>query len=142
MAYAHDPISTERRRSNRARRLGPNAACALCGETNPDALSLQRRSVLEVHHVAGRANDEELTVVVCLNHHGRLSAAQHDAGVFRDPTAGSVLGRVINAIRSLATFAELLPDFLHRVASVLEQLVELLDASLPQWRTLPLVGDL
>ena len=90
-----DPIGNDVRKLRRARRLGPGAACVICGEANRDQLKRMSRSLLERHHLAGRANDPELTVVVCLNHHARLSEAQRDSGVdlHEDPSRPRRSGR-------------------------------------------------
>jgi hypothetical protein len=76
---------------------------------------------LERHHVAGRTNDMELTAVVCLNHHARLSEAQRDSGVdlAADPGRPPVR-RTSGLLRGLADFAELLVPSLRRHADELD----------------------
>ena len=64
------------RQERAARRLPPGAACAQCGETDP--------VLLELHHVAGRANDQDLVVVLCLNHHRLQTVSQTAAGIDLD----------------------------------------------------------
>jgi hypothetical protein len=149
MTYEADPIRADARRARQRRRLGPDAACILCGVPDPEQLTTMRRTLLEEHHLAGRANDEQATVVVCLNHHAVLSNGQRDAGVF-DPTigpglfdadtAGSLLGRVVNALRSLAVFTHQLTGLFGRLADLLEHLGERLDDTCSGWRATKLLG--
>jgi len=62
--------NSERRRQRALERLGTNTPrCVVCGFDNPLAL--------ELHHIAGRAYDDEL-VPVCRNCHRVLSDAQRD----------------------------------------------------------------
>ena len=63
-------LNRERRKQRAFERLGTNTPrCAVCGFDNPLAL--------ELHHIAGRAYDDEL-VTVCRNCHRLLSDAQRD----------------------------------------------------------------
>lgn len=107
-----DPIGSAARQRTRARRLGPEDTCALCGEVNPAALTTAHRSLFERHHVVGQANDGELTVVVCRNCHAVLSEGQRTYGVpLREPTA--FLERLYAVLRALgALFLELGPRLL------------------------------
>jgi hypothetical protein len=134
-----DPVATAARQAARTRRLGPDAACACCGLTDPVALTRQRRRRrLEEHHAAGRANDTGLVVVLCLNCHASISEHQRDAGLFTtddDPTC--VLERLARALASLATFADHLAGALRRWAEQLLTLVADLDRDHAAWRSLP-----
>ena len=63
-------LRRERRRQRVLERLGSNnPRCVVCGYDDPH--------VLQRHHIAGRAFDDE-SVVVCANHHGPLSDWQKD----------------------------------------------------------------
>ncbi len=63
-------IRREARRQRAIERLGTkNPTCAFCAESDP--------IVLERHHLAGRAYDED-TIIVCRNHHRKLSDRQND----------------------------------------------------------------
>jgi hypothetical protein len=116
-----DPIGDDVRKQRRRRRLGDNAACAICGETDRDLLTRVSRSLLERHHVAGRANDAELNVVVCLNHHAKLSEAQRDSSVDLSADPGQPpVRRTAGLLHGLADFAELLAPSLRRHADVLD----------------------
>jgi hypothetical protein len=64
-------IKREQRKQRRLAALGTNnPRCGCCGET--------RWECLEVHHVAGRAHDENATVVLCANCHRLVTQAQKD----------------------------------------------------------------
>jgi hypothetical protein len=103
-----DPIGDDVRKLRRARRLGPDAACVVCGETNSEQLRRISRSLLEQHHLAGRANVSELTVVVCRNHHAQLSEAQRSSGVnLRGGAPRGPGARAAALLRGLADLAEL-----------------------------------
>jgi hypothetical protein len=100
-----DPIGDDLRKLHRSRRLGAHAACVICGEQNPPALRRVPRSLLERHHLAGRANDPGLTVVLCLNHHALLSEAQRDSGV--DLRRRTPSNPMLRAAAQLNGFADL-----------------------------------
>jgi hypothetical protein len=125
-----DPMDSLIRRERKVRRLPPNAACAFCGETNP--------LVLEVHHIAGVANEAEATVVLCLNHHRTQSADQKAVGV--DLDAGrerTVLDRVVAWLRGLGLFFTGLAKSCWEMADRLAAFSVGLDANYPGWRTMP-----
>lgn len=137
--YDHDPIQTEARRARRRARLGPNPRCLLCGYGEPEALTVAdgevRRWVLEEHHVAGRKNDPDLTVLLCLNCHRVITEACRRAGVQLNPPA-TLLHRVIALLRGIAAFLPDLAERCHEVAQMIESLIERLDEAFPPWRTL------
>ena len=86
-----DPIKAAARQARAQRRVGEGAICA-CGEARPEALitgrkkticftcdALQRgKSLLEAHHVAGRANSPVTFEVPINDHRADLSVAQYD----------------------------------------------------------------
>jgi hypothetical protein len=137
-----DPIQNEARRARQARRLPPNAACALCGETDPAVLrqaSLQPSTLglLQMHHVLGEANDEEVVVCLCLTCHAKATAAQLDAGALPFGRAPTCLERIVYAMRSLGSFFQLIADWCRRCADQIASVVRSLDEHLPNWRGLP-----
>lgn len=112
-----DPIGRDLTRDRARRRLAAGAACALCGEADPEVIAnrpanLVPASVLEVHHVGGRVNDPDLTVVLCLNCHRRLSTRMPAYGVVLQPSGARLdsgadgltaagPGRVVRAARRI-----------------------------------------
>jgi hypothetical protein len=104
-----DPVGRDLTRTRARRRLEPGAACVLCGERDSETLAERSiaASVLEVHHVVGGANDEALTVVLCLNCHRRISARMPTAGIdLKGPGDRSSLERLVSVLRGLAVFFE------------------------------------
>jgi hypothetical protein len=81
----HDPIQNDVRRARRERVLGPDAACALCGVTTPEALLRVDRSLLQAHHVLSEAIDDTFTVPVCRNCHAILTEGQLRQGCAFQP---------------------------------------------------------
>lgn len=66
--FKHGDYYTRRRKAQE--RLGTdNPKCVYCDETEPVALHL--------HHI-GQLKYDDKTIIVCLNHHARLSDAQKD----------------------------------------------------------------
>jgi hypothetical protein len=102
----------------------------VCGETNP--------LVLELHHVAGKANLPDGTVVLCLNHHREQSADQRAAGIDLDGGQGcSMLHRVVAWLRGLALLFARLSTTCRDMADRLARFASALDANYPGWRTIP-----
>lgn len=129
-----DPIGRDLSRTRARRRLESGAACVLCAERDPETLSERSvdASVLEVHHLAGHANDEAMTVVLCLNCHRRMSARMASHGV--DLVGGmdrSSIERLVSVLRGLAVFFEQLAHALMAWAHELTQSVGL-DPSEPE----------
>jgi hypothetical protein len=63
-------LDYEERLERQYRRLGTrNPVCVCCGEKDPFCL--------ELHHIAGRQNHDEV-VIVCRNCHRKLTNEQHD----------------------------------------------------------------
>ena len=129
-----DPLANETRRAKREHLLGEQPACLLCGMENIEALTLVKRSLLEAHHVVGRANDVELTTPLCRNHHAEVTEGYRDAGVplHRPPTFLHMLAAILRALGALLTA---LGQKLSAWAEMLIQLIGRLDSDLPSWRT-------
>lgn len=131
-----DPIKNDARQRTRRSRLGPNPCCVLCDERRPAALIPVTRKFLQMHHVAGRANDARLVVPLCLNCHADLTEKYHAAGVPMTP-APSVLDRVIACLRGVGHFLPDLGRACRRWADQLERFTKMLDDRLPGWRDMP-----
>lgn len=88
------------RAARHLRRLGGGKPrCALCPETDPRAL--------EVHHVHGR-NHGEITVILCKNHHAKVSDLQQVFGA---------------DLRAAPSIRERLPQMLRSQAALLGELL-------------------
>jgi hypothetical protein len=133
-----DPIRADRRRARRRASLAADAACLLCGIRDIDALLPAGRSLLEDHHVLGRAATSELTVVLCRNCHAMQTARQHDHAALpplgNGAISDSVLERVARGLISLAVFLHELAHTLQGLASQLLAVVRQLDVTTPGWR--------
>jgi len=130
-----DPIGRDVRKLRRARRLGDGAACVLCGTRNPVALVRAERSLLEAHHLGGKANDDSLVVVVCKNCHAELTEAQHESGIeLRRDRERVSLARLEAVLRGLADFFALLVVGLRGWADELARGLSRLDREHPGWR--------
>src|ERR1039458_6972292 len=127
-----DPIRASQRRATVARRFGEDAKCA-CGETRPEALipnskplicaECQRRngkrSTMDNHHVAGKANSPVTIPIPVNEHRAVLSTAQYNGpkDTLENPN-GSPLLKGAACIRGTADIRILLTW----IASLLEAL--------------------
>jgi hypothetical protein len=95
-----------------------------------------RRSLLEQHHLGGEANDPELTVVVCRNHHAVLTEAGRVSGIELDRrTERHSLERLEAVLRGVADLFELLAHALRHWAVEIATTVRRLDTHSPEWRS-------
>jgi hypothetical protein len=132
-----DPIANDRRRARKRYEIPPDAACALCGVTTPEALARVNRKVLDGHHVSAETNDPDLFVPLCKNCHAVVTAAQLDAGVDLEHRPRTVLEREAGAARSEAVLFRAFADARERRADQLSVLEHRLDRRYPKWRELP-----
>ena len=134
-----DPIANDLRKERRSRRLPPDAICVLCQETEIPVLSSQKvtRRLLELHHVAGQWNDDEVVVVLCRNCHAKATAEQLDVGALEPGPRSSCVEAVKLGLLSLGTFFSLLAAACYRWAAQLAAMIGALDDQVPGWRTLP-----
>src|SRR6266542_5037088 len=107
-----NPIANAARKEQRKQRLGDNAKCTLCPETNPAALIMKNRTLLEKHHVLARQNDSELIIVLCRNCHAKLTESQLDAGVLSTRDNRSILEVIADCLYALAVFLQDIIDTL------------------------------
>jgi hypothetical protein len=84
----------ERRKQRRLEQLPPGADCLFCDEDDPHCL--------ERHHVAGKDFGDE-QVIVCRNHHRKLSDKQkdHPPNAAKVPTRTECEGRKLLGIADL-----------------------------------------
>jgi hypothetical protein len=135
-----NPIQNDRRRVKRERMLGENAACAFCGITTPEVLLRAHRNLIDGHHAVGRANDADLIVPLCHNHHAILTESYARAGVSMHP-AETVLDRFIAVLKALGAFFVALAQTCWRWAEDILRFMEWLDQRCPDWRHWRPVGD-
>lgn len=128
-----DPIKNDARSARRSRRLGPDAACALCGVTDPEALTLVDKTLIEWHHAGGRAHDDALTVPLCLNCHRVATEGQMRAGLDFTPQ-GTLPERLLHWLRSVADFLRNLAVSVEQFAAWLGAFIAGLDRDYPGWR--------
>lgn len=136
--WDHDPVKTDTRRARRRQQLGDNPQCILCGFTEPVVLKkrkVRRRHLHEEHHVAGRANDEFLTVVLCLNCHALMHERYRTAGVPLD-AARTLLKRVVGMLWGVGVFLPELGERSFKLGLELNEFIELLDEHFPGWQNL------
>ncbi len=130
-----DPIGNDARRARRERLLGADAQCFLCCFAKPEALLGVRRSLLEKHHVVGRANGPKLTVLLCLNCHAVMTEKYRTHGVPMRP--GNILEQVIAGLRAFGAFLPSAGETCFRLATALQRFLAALDAKYPEWRDMP-----
>jgi len=88
-------VAKEIRKQNRLEQLGSNdPVCVCCGETD--------WRCLELHHIAGKAFDDDLAIV-CRNCHRKLSDDQrdHPKKVSAKPTSFESKGRFLLGLADL-----------------------------------------
>jgi hypothetical protein len=134
-----DPIATSARKQRQTRRLPADAACGLCGETEPSVLVMVKcpKALLEGHHAAGRYNDPNVIIVLCRNCHTKATNGQLDVGALPPGRAPSLLERLVLALKSLGSFFELLAKTCYLWAAGLTAVVACLDVHAAGWRHFP-----
>jgi hypothetical protein len=127
-----DPIAAQNRRTRRRALIPQEAACVLCGFSDPSGLRL------EDDHPLGWRVADDVRVWLCLNHHAQQTAERHDhqAGSPAGRPAGpiSFLEHLARALRSLAVFVHALAHALFRFAEQLLAMTAGLDDFAPGWR--------
>src|SRR5437868_14772338 len=102
---SQNPVQDAARRKEREKKLGPNAVCFHCGETQWETLMPVRKSLMEAHHIFGRANDAEFTEALCRNCHAILTEHLQQCGVsMKKPrTFLDLIAAILAAVGSLLT---------------------------------------
>jgi hypothetical protein len=127
-----DPAANDRRAAARRRKLGPNAACVLCGQRHPDTLILER------HHIALVENEPAVAVALCKNCHAVAQESLRRAGVVEwAPVSETFLEREAEMLRGEADFLDLLAESRRKMAASIEALVSRLDREVLFWREWP-----
>ena len=145
-----DPISAYQRKSTAARRVGKNAQCTYCDETQPDALitnskpltcakcqrKRQGKTTVDDHHVAMRANNPGTMPALVNDHRAVLNVAQYEwPKKTRENPDGSPLIAAAGCIRGVMDYIfYLIEKFLYWSAGMLEELdAYLIERLGPQW---------
>jgi len=106
--------------------------CVLCDESRLFALHVRQG-----HHVAGRRNDPDLTVTLCLNCHAEQTEAHRSVGLpLRDSVdpPPTLLDRLAALLAGAGVFLTELGERMVAWADVLRQLVTALDQGAAGWR--------
>jgi hypothetical protein len=127
-----DPIAADRRRTARRTLIPEEAACALCGLSDPSGLLLQD------DHPLGWQVADDVRIWLCRNCHARQTADRYDhqggapAGRRTEPV--SVLESLARALISLAVFLQALAQAMVCFAAQLLAMEIGLDEFAPGWR--------
>jgi hypothetical protein len=132
MLNDNNPIETDVRRERRRRRLGANAVCLLCGEAELSTLVGVSKKFLEDHHIAGRANDSEMVIPLCLNCHRKVTEDAAQCGLDLSQPR-SFLNRLLAILLGLAVLFTRLGAALAHWAQELSNLIASLDQDCPDW---------
>jgi hypothetical protein len=86
----------------------------------------------------GRANANDLTVPLCLNHHRKLHVRMEEAGVeLGEPDDRTILDILVAILTALAAFFVTLAETLSTWAEELSRVIAALDGHHCGWRQLP-----
>jgi hypothetical protein len=145
-----DAVSAYQRKATAARRVGRNKECA-CGEKRPEALiagstpvicaackrKKEGKTVVDEHHVFGKANDANTTIPVPINdHRAELSRAQQDwpNKTLQNPNGSPLLAGASRVRGFVDTIVYLIEQGLLWIAAMLEALDAFLERALgPKW---------
>lgn len=132
------------REAKREQRLGRDAVCVWCGVRDLEALrevpkesslaAVIRKSIMEEHHVLGRANDPDLKIILCLSCHAIASESQRREVVPLKPQKNA-LDHIIASHKANACFLRDYAIAEDRKVEELEALAGFLDSEYLDWRT-------
>lgn len=136
-----DPIAVDARKATAQRRVGIDARCA-CGETRPEALirkandvgcaecvrTKQGKTIMDNHHVAGKANSPVTIPIPVNDHRARLSVDQYDwpKRTRENPNRSPLLAAAACIRGFINTVVYLMESVLSWIAELLETLDEIL----------------
>lgn len=138
-----DPIASSARKAAARRRLGVDANCA-CGESRVEALirkadhiacaacirQVQGKTIMDKHHVAGKANSPVTVSVPVNDHRAQLSIDQYD---WPKPTRENPHGSpLVAAAACIRGFVDTIIYLLEKVLSWIAGMLETLDALLTE----------
>ncbi len=132
-----NPIQNDARRARRRRRQGPTAPCVFCGRETPAAFRRIGRSVVEADHVAGIANDPDLTVPLCPGCHDAQTELRRVYDVDLRHQKRPWPETLVDILKAIGLFLKSLGDKLMDYAERLRAFLDALDTHWPQWRQLP-----
>ena len=128
-----DPVKAQVRRERKRQRLGTDAKCVFCREKNSFALNRYPWRILQEHHLFGQNNDPDSTVILCMNCHAKVTAAQWDAGadLQRKNLFIESLPEMFRSLKAMfLVVAEKLGEWADEIALFLSKL----DKEYPGWR--------
>jgi hypothetical protein len=131
-------VGREVRAEQRRRLLGDGAVCVICGQRDPAGLHRASRRLVEFHHLAGRANEPELGIHLCLTHHAILTEQMRDEGVeLREVDERAVLEQLQAILVGIGLALMTIGEALLEQAKGLGVEVTRLDRDTPGWRDRP-----
>jgi hypothetical protein len=145
-----DPLGAFHRETMAERRLGLQTQCTSCGETR--VLALERKSnprictecrrkrdgktIMDEHHVAGKANSDITTPVPANDHRAELNEDQRDwpPGTLENPDGSPLLAAAACIRGFIGTIQYLVKELLFWIADLLETLNKhLVEEHGPKW---------
>jgi hypothetical protein len=131
-----NPLARAQRRFRREQVLGPDAACACCGERCPDALREVPGRLFEAHHPFGKQHEPTITVILCCRCHAIASMRQVDDGV-NLRAVSTALERLGDSEGALGSHLLTVREELLKRSKKVRALIEGLDRDYPAWRDQP-----
>jgi hypothetical protein len=133
-----DWIGREVREELRLRGFGPGARCVICGLSNRKCLTRPSAGLIEFHHLAGKANDPKLGILLCLNHHRILTEQMRDAGVpLEQDDDRAFLEKLQALLIGVGMALVMIGQALIEWAKGLSREIGRLDHDSPEWRLPP-----
>ncbi len=121
------PVNAAARAARRRHRYPPGTVCLTCAESDAATYLFERS------HVAGEANEPELTAPQCLNCHRKKTEKDRDLGVSMQPPP-TVLHRIAAALAGIGAFLVQLGETLLGYAQALIAIIAAFDVHFPDWR--------
>ncbi len=133
-----NPIQNDARQVRRRRTKGRTSPCVFCGRETPEAFRKVGRSVVEADHVAGIANDPDLTAPLCRGCHDAQTELRRVHGIdLRHQTSRPLPEVLVDILKAIGLFLRTLGEKLLDGAERLQAFLDGLDREYPEWRQLP-----